>query len=351
MRELSKIKACLLGGAIGDALGAPLEFMRLSEIRRKFGEEGLTDYVPCYGKIGAITDDTQMMLFTLEGLLRARLCQVQNGHCDLTAITHNAYQRWYLTQGGILRSDTEARLSGWLFEQSLLHSRRAPGNSCLSALRDHSGPATYKEPVNDSKGCGGIMRIAPVGLFAEDPFQTGVELAALTHGHPSGYLAAGFFAQVVSDVKDDVSLRESIERAKVTLQKWDGHAECKKAVERAVAFADKYDPTPETLESLGGGWVAEEALAIGLYCALVAVDYQDGVLLAINHTGDSDSTGMLAGNLLGLMYGLESIPAKWIEKLEVRGIIEEMARDAVEIFDLRLRSELMQEWNDKYPVN
>jgi ADP-ribosyl-[dinitrogen reductase] hydrolase len=62
------IAGCLLGRAVGDALGAPIEFLRLSEIRERFGLAGLTDYAPAYGKLGAITDDTQMTLFTAERL-------------------------------------------------------------------------------------------------------------------------------------------------------------------------------------------------------------------------------------------------------------------------------------------
>lgn len=62
-----RYQGCLLGGAVGDALGAPLEFMRRSEILQAFGPKGITDLVPAYGKLGAITDDTQMTLFTAEG--------------------------------------------------------------------------------------------------------------------------------------------------------------------------------------------------------------------------------------------------------------------------------------------
>jgi len=93
----ARIKACLLGGAIGDALGAPVEFDDLAKIRARFGPEGVTDFVPAYGREGAITDDTQMTLFTAEGVLRAHVRGVERGICHPPSVIHHAYLRWLLT--------------------------------------------------------------------------------------------------------------------------------------------------------------------------------------------------------------------------------------------------------------
>jgi len=71
-RSLAHIRGCLLGGAVGDALGAPIEFDDLAKIRSRFGPAGLRDYAPAYGRVDAFTDDTQMTLFTAEGLIRAQ---------------------------------------------------------------------------------------------------------------------------------------------------------------------------------------------------------------------------------------------------------------------------------------
>jgi ADP-ribosylglycohydrolase len=172
------------------------------------------------------------------------------------------------------------------------------------------------------------MRIAPVGLALRDySFSAGCEIAAITHGHHAGYLAAGYLAEVVADVLDGADLRYAACAALGRLGKERGHEETTAAVEKALALAAEGKASASVVESLGGGWVAEEALAIGLYCALVTRDFTHGVLLAVNHGGDSDSTGAIAGNLLGLVHGEAGIPKSWLDQLELRAVIAQLADD------------------------
>jgi ADP-ribosylglycohydrolase len=185
-------RGCLVGGAVGDALGAPVEFLHRSEILRQFGSRGICDYVPAYGRLGAITDDSQMALFTAEGMLRAWV--VAGKHDVKSAFvraTAGSYLRWLHTQG---YSNTSAsgptNETGWLITNRELFSRRAPGATCISALRRMTGVVAF----NESKGCGGLMRVAPVGMFfshwinddgqVERTFQIANDIAAITHGHP-----------------------------------------------------------------------------------------------------------------------------------------------------------------------
>ena len=327
-RTQDRYLGCLLGGAVGDALGAAVEFSSLMEIRARFGPRGLTDYAEAYGRQGAITDDTQMTLFTAEALLRAESRGLVRGICAPVDMARSAYLRWLHTQGFPYPEGAGER--GWLVEQRGLHVERAPGNTCLSALRA-GGRGRPGEPLNDSKGCGGVMRMAPVGLVAPgmlEPLVEGCAFAALTHGHPTGYLAAGLFARVVYELCQGRELREAVETSLVLLERYDpGHGETTDAVRRALTLADSSGGTAEEVESLGQGWVAEEALAIGLHCALVARDFEHGVLLAVNHGGDSDSTGCVAGNILGLIHGVSVIPTTWRFRLELRDVIEQLARD------------------------
>ena len=132
-----------------------------------------------------------------------------------------------------------------------------------------------------------------------------------------------------------IACRSAIRR----LAREPGHEETTVAVERALELAAAGKPSPEAVESLGGGWVAEEALAIGLYCALVAKDYARGVLLAVNHGGDSDSTGSIAGNLLGLIHGEDAIPTRWLAELELREVVATVANDLWCRFGAEMRRE------------
>ncbi len=352
MIDRKMITGSLLGGAIGDALGAPVEFMDLRSIRLKYGGSGLQTY----DGIGKITDDTQMALFTMEGMIRGRLRWLERGIASIPDVLYHAYLRWLFTQEKHRKPEQPDYVySGWLVEQRVLHERRAPGMSCISSLRTNR-IGSMDNPINNSKGCGTVMRIAPVGLMMEEPFQTACEIAALTHGHPTGYLSAGFLAEVIYRLSIGDDLNEAIQKAKNILEEYEDHNETLWAVQKALALADGGDASPEMVEQLGAGWIAEEALAISLYCALKADNFRDGVLLAVNHSGDSDSTGAIAGNILGLIHGVDGIPKEWIDDLEVKDIIDEMVEDAMAVLELPSEETVESIANrrrliDKYPSN
>lgn len=350
-RSGGHFSGCLLGGAVGDALGAPVEFLSIDQIRAKYGPAGIADYDDAYGRRGAITDDTQMTLFTAEGVLRADVRWHLKGICHPASVIHHAYIRWLHTQGERSHSQfSREEMDGWLIAVEALHSHRAPGITCLSALRGGT-MGTVDRPLNHSKGCGGVMRAAPIGLVArteEAAFTLGCEAAAITHGHPSGYYSAGCFTAVVHNLAEGRGLPDAIERTLGILDSRNNanHAECATAIRQAVALSRDADlfPSPETIERMGGGWVGEEALAIALYCALSARDdFARGVLLAVNHSGDSDSTGAIAGNLLGLMLGIDAIPRRWLDGLELREEIETVADDLYKGFDDS------DAWFNRYP--
>lgn len=339
VRARERFRGCLLGGAVGDALGAGIEFSRLDEIQRRHGPAGLREYTIVYGRTGAITDDTQMTMFTAEALIRAEAIRRNRTTLNTAATAsnrvvalHRGYLRWLHTQGlSSAHEDYDDALDGWLIRIPELHSQRAPGNTCLGALQ-LAQPGSVSRPINDSKGCGGVMRVAPVGLFGERPFDAGCWAAAVTHGHPSGYLASGAFSDVIARIVAGVALHDAITQMRAA------HADALSgevlvAIDGAIAAANEGTPSPEVVESLGGGWIAEEALAISLYCAMVARDFDDGITLAVNHSGDSDSTGAVTGNLLGAAWGVDAIAPRWLQPLELREEIQQLADD---LLDARL---------------
>jgi len=212
--------------------------------------------------------------------------------------------------------------------------KRAPGMTCLSALRDYEGAGGIAG--NDSKGCGGVMRVAPVGLFwcalrkdtdVSRVFEDGKMCAGLTHGHPSGYLTGGVLAVLVFALLDGATMVEALAQAKSLLVVYCGHQETLCALDEAVDLSTSGLPHHEVIKKLGEGWVAEEALAISVYCALVAASFEEAIILAVNHDGDSDSTGAITGNILGALHGMSVIPKHWLAPLELRPVIEAVASD------------------------
>lgn len=329
----------MLGGAIGDALGWPVEFMRFSEIQSAYGDAGIQDLVISSSGKAEITDDTQMTLFTAEGILRAYASEKLAGTTTPLPFVFEAYQRWLRTQSAWSRKRDEQAEGDGLLGIKALHARRAPGNSCLSALG--SGKVgTIAEPINSSKGCGGVMRVAPAGLFysSDQAFERGAEFAALTHGHPSGYLSAGALAYLISLLIEGRDLEAAVRLTLEKLYSFEYNEECcevlQKALDLAVAQGVSYEPNPdfEAISQLGEGWVGEEALAISVYCALrYKADFEKALIAAVNHDGDSDSTGAITGNILGAYLGLGELPQRWINKLELKEVLIQMVDGLLEL--------------------
>lgn len=355
-RYHSRVRGCLLGGAIGDALGGAIEFRSLAQIRSAH-PDGVRDFV-AGGEgwpAGTITDDTQLTLFTVEGIIRA--CVREDRGIGFTVgVIHHAYERWLQTQ---TRRAPSGAHDGWLVGEQWLYARRAPGQTCLSALTEMT--RSYR-PVadNSSKGCGAVMRSAPFGLLRDWPAQhvldVAAEAAAVTHGHSTGQLAAGALALMIRHLVDDADLEGALEETLAELSRREGHQECTSALRRARELAACGPGTAEQLESLGGGWVAEEALAIAVYAALAFPgpdDMLDALSLAVTHSGDSDSTGSICGNLLGALHGETALPAELLFRVEGRTVITRLADDlALELTrGYRLHGDYgpVTAWTEHYP--
>lgn len=334
MRDRDRFRGCLVGGAAGDALGYAVEFMRERDIFKKYGKQGITEYALRDGK-ALFSDDTQMTLFTANGLL---LGAARGAGVPDPASIALCYHDWLLTQELKCPPKVKPGVS-WLGNIPELYSRRAPGNTCLAALRSGESGSTEK-PVNNSKGCGGVMRVAPVGLYFNDTgrdirdvSRLGAEAAALTHGHPLGWMPAAALAQIVHEIaQDGASVPDAVRHALDTVREiWPESTErdyFTGLIENAVCLASEDKDDLRAIHLLGEGWVAEETLAIAVFCAArYSGDIDRALIAAVNHNGDSDSTGAVAGNIVGAQVGLSGIPAKYTENLELKDLILEVADD------------------------
>lgn len=345
MDRLERIRGCLLAGAAGDALGYQVEFLPRDSILAQYGEGGVRT-------MGTwISDDTQMTLFTAEGLLNGL-----RHHMPMPDCVYQSYLDWYRTQrpdaaGGCFAAEST------LLKEPGLYRQEAPGMTCLHALGS-GRMGTLETPINHSKGCGGVMRAAPCGMLRlpelaedEDAYALqGAMAAAVTHSHILGYVPAAMLADIVHGIlqEDGRTLKEiildSLRRMMRLFSPPIEPAEGCEAqpgtsdgalaemllfsglIRRAVHLAASDMPDDEAIRQLGEGWVGEEALAIAVYCVLKhPADLTDCLSAAVSHDGDSDSTGAVAGNILGAWLGAEAIPADWLAALKMRQVVDEMA--------------------------
>lgn len=331
-----KIRGSLIGGAIGDALGYPVEFMSYGEIVACYGARGITR-LDANGRASGkaiVSDDTQMTLFTANGLLLA----TQQGLTPVQGIKQ-AYIEWYETQAGQCKGEA----SCWIRDVPELNHNRAPGYTCMSALSDLRRGI---EPKNDSKGCGGVMRVAPIALYAAVGNRMDIlhadklagAAAALTHLHPLGFISAALLSHIVyrimqaghvgrSDMED--SIRDGVEAMRKIYSEYQSDVQrMGELANLAISLSANAQTDIVNVRQLGEGWIGEEALAISLYCALKYIDnFEEGMIASVNHSGDSDSTGAITGNILGAVLGFEALPQCYKDTLEMHDLILHMADD------------------------
>lgn len=327
-RVVDSIRGCLMAGAAGDALGYEVEFMSRRAILSRYGERGITRFELDSNGKALISDDTQMTLFTANGMLMGLTRGYMRGIGGRPEkYVVGAYLDWYYTQTG------EAGMCWkhtWLRDLPEMAQLRAPGNTCLSACESLlRGEAV----VNNSKGCGGIMRVASMALLdagyssrgdnaysLEELAEAGGEIAECTHKHPLGFLPASLLtvllykvvpmtAKHVQEAIDDI-VAETLDCLDVIYK--DKYASDKhylrELTEKAVQLAHSDISDADAILQLGEGWVAEETWAIALYCVIRHIDsVEDAIIASVNHDGDSDSTGSVCGNIMGAIYGYEYI--------------------------------------------
>ena len=343
-----RIRGSLIGGAIGDALGYPVEFVRTYEnILKKYGQGGITRYDKLHwwreesaqDAKAWISDDTQMTLYTACGLINAR----ENKGLVLPSIKQ-AYLEWLETQ--LQDNDSETN-ECWISYLPDMKQRRAPGETCMSSL---IALRSGRHVNNNSKGCGGIMRVAPIGLWGvsgkrfstiDECCKVAAEVARVTHQHKFGFLPAALMTYLIYKLACDDSPKVSdlynyIEEAFEVLERiYPEHimsiCDLNDIVSNALDYVTSDLPDHEAIKQIGEGWVAEEALAIALYCAAKHFDnFENAVVAAVNHGGDSDSTGAITGNILGAAIGYEALPEFYKKDLELHDVIIHVADDLYE---------------------
>lgn len=304
--NIDQLAGCLLGGALGDALGYPVEFEKVSQMSQDH------DFDKIVGKL-IVSDDTQMTLFTANALLL-------DGNLRIN--TWNCYQDWLETQFKQGKSELSHRPISWLMEYPEMYASREPGRTCLMTLM-RGIPGDLNEPINQSKGCGALMRVAPLAFIdREDLYLVAIENSALTHGHQMSHIASAALVSLLRYISEGETLCDSVSLMRQDIKRiFMGSLEVKvfdDLLQQAIFASEKDFDDMEIISRLGEGWVAEETLAIALYCSLkYSNDLKKALRVAVLHDGDSDSTGSVTGQMLGTLLGAKKLPQEEIKRLDL----------------------------------
>lgn len=300
--SIQTAESLLFGLALGDALGWPVEFSNLTAIKQQYGTAGIQEPPDP----AEYTDDTQMTLALTEGLLDAGLNAPVDEIMDAIG----------------------ARFVTWLELQNDPRYRRAPGNACLAGMERYQAGTQWRKSGNpDSKGCGSAMRVAPLGYFYQhDPErlrEIAVASSVITHGHPAALAAATGAAYAVKLALDGVHPGEMPRRIAAFT---DGMSDDFTHALHRIGHVTGWVNDEHGLAHLGEGWIAEEAVALALFCTIrYPDDYASGVRRGANLTGDSDSVASIAGGILGARLGLDAIPPDWRARCENATTIKDVA--------------------------
>lgn len=304
--NIDQLAGCLLGGALGDALGYPVEFEKVSQMSQDH------DFDKIVGKL-IVSDDTQMTLFTANALLL-------DGNLRIN--TWNCYQDWLETQFKQGKSELSHRPISWLMEYPEMYASREPGRTCLMTLM-RGIPRDLNEPINQSKGCGALMRVAPLAFIdREDLYLVAIENSALTHGHQMSHIASAALVSLLRYISEGETLCDSVSLMRQDIKRiFMDSLEVKvfdDLLQQAIFAGEKDFDDMEIISRLGEGWVAEETLAIALYCSLkYSNDLKKALRVAVLHDGDSDSTGSVTGQILGTLLGAKKLPQEEIKRLDL----------------------------------
>ncbi|NKX50352.1 ADP-ribosylglycohydrolase family protein [Arthrobacter deserti] len=332
----SRLRGCLLGGSLGDQLGYAVEYSGWEEIEARFGG-ALRDFAQLQDP-ARFSDDTQLTLYTLDGLIEALEWANAGVAADEAACLWLAYLRWYATQDGRFPEAAPEPQPRWIDGQAVLHQRRSPEEACLSALATGE-MGTVARPLNpEARGSGALVRSAPFGLVpfvsAETVYKLTVDGAAITHGHPSARHSAPAFSGLIRAIVHGgaglpEAVRASAERAGREAAAPGVATALLKGLELAAGGTL---PPAELAAALGAEPVAEEVLATGVYAVLATAGaatpeehFRLALAAAVNHDGASASTGSVAGQLLGALYGEACLPQAWLQAAEAPGLVLQMA--------------------------
>lgn len=338
------ICGCIMGGAVGDALGYPVRFTEYDEIKRNYGDGGITKLDVSDG-LAQISNNTLTALYTANAIIREKTKRLLDGtSLGLQHYIRRAYENRCSAQNvkdeGIL--NVPEKLC-WIYNADVFRATGFPKSVCVEETIN----------ANGRKSCTELAGAAPIGCFYGakgkpfDAAKEGAETAKITSGHALGYIPAAFLSCLIAKIIDYrlsgeskilvMLIRETLEIIKGMFASGEHYGEFENIVGKAIELGLLRKNKPEDFElikTFGGGWNAEEVLATAIYSALqYPIDLDKAIICAANNDGDSSLTASITGNIVGAYIGLIKSDAQgdWFTKIDMYDTVFEVSQDLARI--------------------
>ena len=338
MPTRSAYRGCLLGLAVGDAMGHTVDNKSWQEIQEDYGPYGLLGYDLVNG-YADVTSYTQLAAFTCNGLLfgltRGQMTGKMAPFIKYIALSSC---EWATCQRAWGRPGSSYC---WLTRKEAICRRLCMDTRMVETL-NRRNLGTLETPRTADNGPHSLTAAIGVGLFAHpdrmdqrELDRLGAEAVALTHGSPTAFLSGAALTHIISTLlwKPKMPLKKAVLEAAEAVKEQFGHQysqafDLATLLRHAVTFAENPGVrASEIMERLGCDNAAK-ALAGAIYAALVCqTDFDRAMVVSVNHSGRSSAVGAIAGAILGLQMGEEALPEFYLESLEPVEILLEIADD------------------------
>ncbi len=358
--QQTSYRGCLLGLAVGDAMGFTVDSRSWQEIREDYGPNGLLGYDLVNG-YADVTSYTQLAAFTCNGLLFGMTRgQMLGRMAPFIKYIHVSSREWAASQRAWGRP---SKCYCWLLRKAELSGRRCMDTRMLDTLsRPRMG--TLETPVNNFDSPAGLTTAIGVGLFfdkdradQEEIDLLGAEAVALTQGSPTAFLSGAVLAHIISRLlrNPKAPLRAVVLEAVEAMKARFGHQysqayEVGTAIRHAITYAESHGANPvDVMERLGCDDAAKVLAGAVYACMASREDFDTAMIIAVNHSGRSAAVGAIAGAILGLRLGEEALPDFYIECLEPAEVLRELADDLYTGCPMEQGSKLFDlDWDYKY---
>lgn len=360
MKKQSIYRGCLLGLAVGDAMGCAVDTRSFDEIQEDYGPGGLRGYDLVNG-YADISSYTQIGAFACNGLLLAMTRgQLRGTMAPLSRYIALAEKEWALGQRHYAN---KGATRCWVYQHKVMRDRRCMDTRMLETLSMES-VSTLEEPQNRFVTPGALTSAIPVGLFGglgiitpEETMRLGAEAVALVSGGQKAFLSGAILSRVILNVIQDpkMPLKQAFSDAANRVRKHFGEEypqieELCNYLRHALTLADNPElSAPEAMDRLECKTAGQVLAGVAYVCTASGGDFDTAMVMAVNHSGRSAAVGALVGSILGAKLGEEEIPDFYLECLEPVEILRILADDLLQGCPMERRGGIFDDdWDQKY---